>query len=137
MDGYQNAATQHALGGIAFCVSIIAGDICGGIFLSMKRSRPLQRDPGIENRLWLRLKALEGCRIRRGGTYRTFRLAFVEHEALLVVELDDGRRSAVRDRLLREAGYTILRFPRADALQNLPSVVATIRAVLQDRAHDN
>jgi very-short-patch-repair endonuclease len=40
----------------------------------------------------------------------------------------------VRDRLLREAGYTVLRFSRADAIQNLSSVVATIRAVLDDRA---
>ena len=42
-------------------------------------------------------------------------------------------RSPVRDRLLREAGYTILRFPRADAQSNLSSVIATIRAVLEDR----
>ncbi len=83
----------------------------------MQRKRPLQRDPGIENRLWLHLKALEGYRFpSRAGTFRTFRLPFVEHEALLVVELDDGRRYAVRDRLLREAGYTILRFLRADCV---------------------
>src|SRR5580693_521648 len=97
----------------------------------MQRQRPLRADPGIENRLWLRLKPLG---FRRAATFRTFQLAFVEHAALLVVELDDSRRSIVRDRLLREAGYTVLRIPRADAIQNLSSVVATIRAVLEDRA---
>lgn len=97
----------------------------------MQRKRPFQRDPGIENLLWLRLKVLG---FRRNAYFRTFLLPFVDHAALLVVELEDGRRTIVRDRLLREAGYAILRFPRADAMQNLPSVVATIRAVLQDRA---
>ena len=96
----------------------------------MQRKRPLRADPGIENRLWLRLKPLG---FRRNGTFRTLRLPFVEHGALLVVELDDGQRHIVRDRLLREAGYTVLRFPRADAVQNLSAVMATIRAVLQDR----
>ena len=102
----------------------------------MQRKIPLRPDTGIENRLWLRLKALSerGWCFRKGATLRTFRLPFVEHEALLVVELDDGRKHIVRDRLLREAGYTILRIPRADAIANLPSVVAKIRAVLEDRA---
>ena len=97
----------------------------------MQRKRPLRPDPGIENLLWLRLKPLG---FRRNAHFRTFLLPFVDHAALLVVELEDGRRKIVRDRLLREAGYTILRFPRADAMQNLPSVVAAIRAVQQDRA---
>ena len=97
----------------------------------MQRKRPLGFDPGIENLLWLRLKLLG---FRRKAHFRTFLLPFVDHAALLVVELDDGRRKIVRDRLLREAGYTVLRFPGADAMQNLPSVVAAIRAVQQDRA---
>jgi very-short-patch-repair endonuclease len=102
----------------------------------MQRKRPLQTDSDIENLLWLRLKALseQGWHFRKGATHRTFRLPYVEHEKLLVVELEDGRKHIVRDRLLREAGYTILRFPRADAVQNLPSVVAKVRAVLEDRA---
>ena len=62
-------------------------------------------------------------------------MPFVEHDALLVVELvvDPSNRSPVRDRLLREAGYTILRFPMADAEAGLDAVMATIRAVLEDR----
>ena len=96
----------------------------------MQRKRPLRQDAGIENLLWLRLKALG---FRRNAHFRTFLLPFVDHAALLVVELEDGRRRIVRDRLLRETGYTVLRFPRADAIQNLPGVIAAVRAVLQDR----
>jgi very-short-patch-repair endonuclease len=105
----------------------------------MQRKRPLRRQSTIENLLWLRLKALaeQGWHFRRNAYFRTFLLPFVAHEALLVVEINDGGRpprNIIRDRLLREEGYTILRFPRGDAVQNLPSVVAAIRAVLQDRS---
>jgi very-short-patch-repair endonuclease len=101
----------------------------------MQRKRPLGREPGLQDRLWLRLKALEGWHFRKGATFQTFTLPFVEHDALLVVELeaDRGGRSPVRDRLLHEAGYTILRFPVADAVNSLDAVMTTIRAVLEDR----
>ena len=103
----------------------------------MQRRRPLRREAEIEDLLWLRLKALEerGWHFRKDSPFQTFTLPFVAHDALLVVELEADRsgRSPVRDRLLHEAGYTILRFPRADAQNNLPSVIATIRAVLEDR----
>ena len=101
----------------------------------MQRKRPLRRQVEIEHLLWLRLRALKerGWHFRKAAPYRSFLLPFVEHEALLVVELDKGR-SLVRDRLLREAGYTILRFPRADAASNLGAVITTIRRVLEDRA---
>jgi very-short-patch-repair endonuclease len=103
----------------------------------MQRKRPLRRQAGIEDLLWLRLKALEeqGWHFRKASPFQTFTLPFVEHGALLVVELeaDQTGRNPVRDRLLHEAGYTILRFPRADAQSNLPQVAQTIRAVLEDR----
>jgi very-short-patch-repair endonuclease len=103
----------------------------------MQRKRPLRRAAGIEDLLWLRLKGLEerGWHFRKQSPFQTFTLPFVEHDALLVVELEADRtgRSPVRDRLLHQAGYTILRFPRADAENNLPSVIATIRTVLEDR----
>jgi very-short-patch-repair endonuclease len=103
----------------------------------MQRKRPLRREAEIEDLLWLRLKALEECGwyFRKNSPFQTFVLPFVEHDALLVIELEADRagRSPVRDRLLHEAGYTILRFPRADAQSNLPSVIAIIRAVLDDR----
>jgi very-short-patch-repair endonuclease len=102
----------------------------------MQRKRPLrQQSAEIEQLLWLRLRVLkeQGWHFRKASPFRSFLLPFVEHEALLVVELD-GIRSIARDRLLREAGYTILRFPRADAMHNLNAVLDTIRAVLQDRS---
>ena len=85
--------------------------------------------------MWLKLRALkeQGWHFHKASPFRSFLLPFVEHEALLVVQLGDGP-SIVRDRLLREAGYTILRFPRSEAARNLNGLVDTIRAVLQDRA---
>jgi very-short-patch-repair endonuclease len=101
----------------------------------MQRKRSLRREATIEDLLWLRLKALEGWHFRKGATFQTFTLPFVEHDALLVIELeaDHTGRSPVRDRLLHEAGYTILRFPLADAESDLSVVIDTIRAVLEDR----
>jgi very-short-patch-repair endonuclease len=101
----------------------------------MQRKRPLRLQPEIEHLFWLRLRALkeQGWQFRKASPFRSFLLPFVEHDALLVVQLDN-RSSIVRDRLLREAGYTILRFPRADALRNLNAVMDSIRAVLQDRS---
>jgi very-short-patch-repair endonuclease len=101
----------------------------------MQRRRPLRREATLEDFLWLRLKALEDWHFRRNAVFQTFPLAFVEHDALLVVELETGRqdRSPVRDRLLREAGYTILRFPRADAETGMAGIVDIVRAVLEDR----
>jgi very-short-patch-repair endonuclease len=100
----------------------------------MQRKRPLRRQPEIEHLLWLRLRALkeQGWHFRKASPFRSFLLPFVEHDALLVVQLG-GVSSIVRDRLLREAGYTILRFSRADAARNLNGLMDTIRAVLQDR----
>ena len=103
----------------------------------MQRKRPMRRQSEIEDMLWLRLKGLEesGWHFRKASPFQTFILPFVEHDALLVVELetDQAGRSLVRDRLLHEAGYTILRFARTEAQSDLPAVMATIRAVLEDR----
>jgi len=101
----------------------------------MQRKRPIRRDATVEDLLWLRLKALEGWHFRRRALFQTFDLQFVEHDALLVVELESDHtgRSPVRDRLLREAGYTILRIPHADAEDNLSAVVSKVHAILEDR----
>jgi very-short-patch-repair endonuclease len=103
--------------------------------MAMQRKRPLGREPGIQDLLWLRLKTLDGWHFRKASVFKTFTLPFVEHDALLVVELEMElhHRSPVRDRLLHEAGYTILRFPLADAENSLDGVISTIRAVLEDR----
>jgi crossover junction endodeoxyribonuclease RuvC len=104
----------------------------------MRRRRPLGRDASLEARLWARLRALEGVRFRRKSPFRSFTLDFVEHDARLVVELVEGApgrapaRSVVRDRLLSEAGYVILRLWRDEAARDPAAAIARIRAVLED-----
>ena len=47
----------------------------------MQRKAPLRARNTLDNRLWARLKALEGYRFRRKLPFRTFTLDFVEHDA--------------------------------------------------------
>jgi len=104
----------------------------------MQRKMPLRTRNTLELRLWARLKALEGYRFRRKSPYRTFTLDFVEHDAGLVVLLEDGEPgrqrtgSIVRDRLLSELGYVILRLWRREAERDLHAAVHRIKAVLED-----
>ena len=103
----------------------------------MRRKVPLRGRNTLENRLWARLREIEGTRFRRKSPFRTFTLDFVEHDARLVVSLDDGepgRRSThiVRDRLLSEQGYVILRLWRLEAERDLHAAVGRIKAVLED-----
>jgi very-short-patch-repair endonuclease len=104
----------------------------------MQRKAPLKVRNGLESRLWARLKALEGYRFRRASPFRTFTLDFVEHGAGLVVFLEDGEPgrhrtgSIVRDRLLSEQGYVILRLWRREAERDLHAALHRIKAVLED-----
>jgi very-short-patch-repair endonuclease len=104
----------------------------------MQRKTSLRARNTIEIRLWARLKALEGYRFRRKLPFRSFILDFVEHDAGLVVLLEDGEPgrsrtgSIVRDRLLSEQGYVILRLWRREAERDLHTALARIRAVLED-----
>src|SRR3954464_10656616 len=104
----------------------------------MQRKTPLKPRNTLDNRLWARLKALEGTRFRRKSPFRTFILDFVEHDRGLVVLLEDGEPgrhrtgSIVRDRLLSEQGYVILRLWRREAERDLPAALNRIRAVLED-----
>ena len=94
----------------------------------------------VEARLWAKLRELEGRQFHRKSPFNSFILEFVEHEALLVIELDDGEpgrappRNLARDHMLAEAGYTVLRFWRSEAARDLSGVVASIRQVLEDRS---
>src|SRR4051812_50117886 len=90
----------------------------------MQRKNPLRPRASLENRLWARLRALEGYRFRRRSPFKTFTLDFVEHDLGLVVLLEDGepgtRTGAIaRDRLLSEAGYVNLRLRRGGAARAL------------------
>ena len=98
---------------------------------------PLRSRNTLENRLWARLRALEGFRFRRKSPFKTFTLDFVEHDKKLVVCLEEGepgRRSGtiIRDRLLNEQGYVILRLWHREAERDLHSAVHRIKAVLED-----
>ena len=104
----------------------------------MQRKAPLRARNTLEMRLWTRLKALEGYRFRRKSPFRTFTLDFVEHDAGLVVLLEEGEPgrhrtgSIVRDRLLSEQGYVILRLWRWEVERDLHTALTRIRAVLED-----
>jgi very-short-patch-repair endonuclease len=108
----------------------------------MQRKNPLRPRTSLENRLWARLREMEGTRFRRKSPFRTFTLDFVEHDARLVITLEDGapgRRShksgvghIVRDRLLSEQGYVILRLWREEAERDLAAAVQRIKSVLED-----
>jgi len=104
----------------------------------MRRRTALARRSTLDNRLWARLKALEGYRFRRKSPFRTFILDFVEHDRGLVVLLEDGEPgrhrtgSIVRDRLLSEQGYVILRLWRREVERDLHTAIHRIKAVLED-----
>ena len=80
---------------------------------------------------------MEGVRFRRKVPFRSFILDFVAHDAGLVISLEEGepgRRSntIVRDRLLSEQGYVILRLKRREVEQDLHGALHRIKAVLED-----
>jgi very-short-patch-repair endonuclease len=100
---------------------------------------PLRSRNTLENRLWARLREMEGVRFRRKAPFRSFVLDFVEHDAGLVISLEDDepvRRSnpIVRNRLLSEQGYVILRLKRRDVEQDIHGALHRIKAVLEDIA---
>jgi very-short-patch-repair endonuclease len=101
----------------------------------MQRKKPIRNT--LETRLWARLKMLDGTRFRRKSPFRTFTLDFVEHDRRLVISLEEGapgKRSntIVRDRLLGEQGYVILRLWRREVERDLHSAVHRIKLVLED-----
>ena len=103
----------------------------------MQRKIPLRHHDTLDNRLWMHLRAMEGCRFRRRSPFRTFLLDFVEHELGLVISLEHGEpgcrsNTIIRDRLLSEQGYVILRLWRREAERDLPSALRRIRVVIED-----
>ncbi len=110
----------------------------------LTRKRALKPRNTLDNRLWVRLRTLEGYRFRRKSPFKSFTLDFVEHDRKLVVALLEGVPGApqpvtiVRDRLLNEQGYVILRLWRQEAERDLHTAVHRIRQVLDDLAgHDS
>lgn len=108
----------------------------------MQRKQPLRARNTLDNRLWARLRVLEGTRFRRKSPFKTFTLDFVEHDRRLVISLEGGepgRRSTtiVRDRLLNEQGYVILRLWRSELERDLSIGLHRIHAVLEELSSDS
>jgi crossover junction endodeoxyribonuclease RuvC len=106
----------------------------------MQRKRALKPRNALDARLWTRLRGLkeQGWHFRKGAPFKTFTLDFVEHDARLVIDLLEGEPGRtrppariVRDRLLSEQGYVILRLWRVEAERDLHSAMHRIQDVLK------
>jgi len=94
-----------------------------------------------EARLWfqLRRKRIAGRAFRRQHRLDRYIVDFVCLSARLVIEVDGPSHDvtagddALRTRRLQSQGYRVLRFPNAQILTDLDSVVRTIEAVLLDQ----
>lgn len=107
----------------------------------MKRSKPLRKaSADIEARLWayLRRLNLRGYRFRRRAMFQSFLLDFVDHQALLAIELCDGAPGKpspqiARHHVLAAAGYTVLRLWSDDLRDHFSAAIAPIAMALEDR----
>jgi very-short-patch-repair endonuclease len=94
-----------------------------------------------EVRLWeaLRARRLEGIKFRRQHPIGQYVVDFCCPERHLIVELDGGvhdtqrEQDEAREGVLITAGYRVLRFPNEAVLNELPSVLATIRSVAAEQ----
>jgi len=106
----------------------------------MRRRHALRPRKTLEARLWPRLRAMreQGWHFRRAAPFKTFTMAFVEHDARLVIDLlegEPGQRKApasiVRDRRLNEQGYNVLRLWHCEAERDLHGALHKIREMLE------
>ena len=85
--------------------------------------------------LWRRLRARQmvGVKFRRQQPIENFIVDFVSFEKRIVIELDGGQHvvqeneDKKRDELLKNSGFTILRFWNNEVLENLDGVLEVIR----------
>jgi very-short-patch-repair endonuclease len=99
-----------------------------------------QNQTPAESRLWfqLRRKRIANRAFRRQHRLDRYIVDFVCLSARLVIEVDGPSHDltvaedAHRTRRLEAQGFRVLRFPNAQILTDLDSVVRTIEAVLQD-----
>ena len=102
-----------------------------------KLAKTLRKNPtNVETLLWQKLKArqLEGMKFRRQQPIEDFIVDFVSFQKRVIIELDGGQHAETtsskdyeRDRLLSEAGFTVLRFWNNEVLENLDGVLERIR----------
>ena len=101
----------------------------------LQRARELrEQQTPVEQILWscLRGRRLSGAKFRRQHTIGRFIADFYCHEAQLVIELDGAlhehqtEQDAERDAWMQANGFTVLRFPNASVLDDLPAVLTEI-----------
>jgi very-short-patch-repair endonuclease len=99
------------------------------------------RETWAEDLLWeaLRGRRLDGLKFRRQHPIGPFVVDFCCTDCRLAIELDGGvhvdqrEHDAQREAILVAAGYTVLRFPNEQMRDNLPDVLAAIRAAVRER----
>ena len=105
-----------------------------------RRARRMRHEPShTEWLLWEQLRCgKQGVVFRRQVVLQGYIVDYYACTAKLIVEVDGGwhsnrlRRDARRERVLRGAGYRMLRVTAEDVLHSLPSVVARIREALAE-----
>jgi very-short-patch-repair endonuclease len=103
------------------------------------RSRILRRDAtDTEIKIWNKIRARQfgGYKFVRQEVIGPYTVDFVCRDRRIVVEVDGGQhaideRDAMRDRWLREHGYTVLRFWNNDVLTNCEGVLQVILTTLE------
>ena len=102
----------------------------------LQRAKELRRQmTPAERRLWQRLRAnrLDGLHFRRQQIIAGFIVDFYCHQADLIIEVDGPIHSdqhaadEEREAILSSRELRVLRFTNAQVLQDLPSVLDTIR----------
>jgi len=117
--------------------NIVTGQKITGAKLQRAKELRRQMTPA-ERRLWQRLRAnrLDGFHFRRQQIIAGFIVDFYCHRANLIIEVDgpihNDQRAADEEReaILCSGELRVLRFTNGQVLQDLPSVLDTIREAL-------
>lgn len=99
-----------------------------------------QNGPEAEKRLWAQLRNRQLCQAKFVRQFPVGNAVcdFACRQAKLVIELDGGQHSEnaadkIRDTLLEEQGYRIIRFWNNDVFDNLDGVLQAIQNALQEQ----
>src|SRR4051812_15798213 len=98
--------------------------------VTLSHARVMRREPtDAERKMWrlLRDRRFVSVKFRRQAPFKSYILDFICFERRIIIELDgsqhaDSQRDAVRDRILREHGFTTLRYWNHDVLKR-PTIV--------------